>query len=286
MIVYDFDYLYPSLTSCLLYIQCLVNSFKNITSVKNYISGAKTFVAGAGGDPAAFTAPLVATIIRGAARLSTHVPAPALPISKTMLIRLCLALRQLGPDGRIALAAVLFGVTTFLRQCNFLPTTPRGGGPHLIRRGDIRLERGAILVRVRSTKTRLPHQGPITLMIAPAKNSSLCPVAACSWAWRAAPAPPGAPLFLLSSSGSPLTSASLVLLVRSVLRALGHHNPGGVSLHSLRRTGAQLAADCGIPDAEVMAHGTWTSGAFRAYVSRPASSSVPAALATVWDNPS
>ena len=282
MLAYGYDYLFPSLTACLLYIQCLVNSMKNITSVKNYISGAKTFVVGVGGQPAAFDAPLVFTVIRGAAKLSTHIPSPAPPIARRHLLALSQVLMKLGPDGRVAMAALLFGVATFLRQCNFLPPSRGRVSPHLITRRDISRDARGLLVRVRSTKTRMLGQGPTILLIARAPRSPICPVEACLWAWRAVPASDGAPLFLLPSSGSPLTAPALLRLLRAGLTALGHPHPEDVTLHSLRRTGALLAAAGGCPDAEVMAHGTWTSGAYRAYVPRLASSSVPAAIASVW----
>ena len=98
------------------------------------------------------------------------------------------------------------------------------------------------------------------------------------------PAGPHAPLFLLPSSGQPLTSPGLVALLRATLAAVGDPMAYEVTMHSLRRTGALLASGGGAPDGEIMAHGTWTSGAYRAYVpAAPASSAVPMVLSTVWD---
>ena len=282
MLAYGYDYLSPPLNACLLYVQCLANSMKNITSVKNYVSGAKTFLMGVGGCPDAFNAPLVFTVLRGVARLSTHVPAPAPPLSRADLLAVCHALKSIGPDGRVAMAALLFGVTTFLRQCNFLPPSRGRWSQHLLTRGDVSKGPAGLTVRVRSTKTRLVGQGPVTLLIAPAPGSPVCPVAACTWAWGAVPAPDQAPLFLLPSSGATLTAPALLVMLRAALTVLGHARPLDVTLHSLRRTGALLAAARGCPDAEVMAHGTWTSGAYRAYVPRLASSLVPPAIASVW----
>ena len=283
MLAYDFDYFSPTLTSCLLYIQCLVNSFKNISSVKNYLSGARTVLTAAGGNPAPLLAPLVGTVIRGATRISTHITTPATPLPRTTLLKLCKGLVDLGPDGRVAMAAVLFGVSTFLRQCNFLPRGAGQCGPHMLRRRDIRRSGGALLVLVASTKTQAQCDGPITLMISPAPGSRYCPVKACLDAWAMVPGLPSSVLFLLPSTGQALTAPGLLAMMRWVLRALHHPAPGGVTLHSLRRTGALLASAGGSPDEEVMAHGTWTSSAYRAYVPRPVSSSVAASIAAVWD---
>ena len=278
MTAYGYDYMSPSLNSALLYIQCLVNSFKTVTAVRNYVSGARTFLSMIGGDPAPFSAQLVTTILRGAARLSTHVPRPAPPLHRSQLLRMCAALRRLGGDGRVAMAAVLFGVATFLRQSNYLPTSRGREGPHLVRRGDVRSSGGSLFVSVHSTKTRTPGMGPVTLLICPCPGSMYCPLTACNWAWRAVPAG-----FLLPSSGQPLTSPGLVALLRATLAAVGDPMAYEVTMHSLRRTGALLASGGGAPDGEIMAHGTWTSGAYRAYVPAPASSAVPMVLSTVWD---
>ena len=282
MTAYGFDHRCPTSNACLLYVQCLVNSFKNITSIKNYLSGAKTFLSMAGGDPTPLSSAIIGTVLRGAARLSTHIPAPAPPLPRYVLTRLCQALRSLGGDGKVAMAAVLFGVTTFLRQSNFLPSSIGQVSPHLVRRQDVHHRNGSLWVVIRSTKTRLASKGPLTLLIAPAPGSPLCPVAACLAAWKAVPAPVTAPLFLLPSTGRPLTPPGLVALLRATLQAMGEPLGRDLTVHSLRRTGALLAAGQGVPDADVMQHGTWTSGAYRAYVPPPISSSVPAAMATVW----
>ena len=284
MFAYGYDYMFPSLKSLLLYIQFLANSYISITLVKNYLSGAKTFLMRCGGDHAVLSAPLVVTVLKGIARLSTHVPTPAAPLSRKDLLRVCGILRGMGPDSRVAMAAILFGVTTFLRQCNFLPGGQTRWSPHLIRRADVALQRGNIVVtvHVHSTKTRQVSKGPLTLLIAPALGGAVCPVAACLWAWRVVPAPNHAPLFLLPSTGALLTGPALLSILRGVLEALRYLDPRGVTIHSLRRSGALLAARRGIPDAVVMAHGSWTSGAYRAYVPKPASSTVPAAIAAAW----
>ena len=180
------------------------------------------------------------------------------------------------------MAAVLFGVSTFLRQCNYLPPSRGRAGSHLIRRGQVHTHGDSLLVVVASTKTRRQADGPVSLLICPAPGSPYCPVAACRWAWGAVPAGPSAPLFLLPSSGRPLTSGGLVALIRATIRALGGTAPADLTVHSLRRTRALLASAGGAPDAEIMAHGTWTSEAYHAYVPRPASSTVPVVLSKVW----
>ena len=79
MRVYNFDPYNPSVISLLLYLQVLANSFENITTIKNYLSGAKTHVTKLGGDVSNFSNPQLGTMIKGITKLSTHVPRQAPP---------------------------------------------------------------------------------------------------------------------------------------------------------------------------------------------------------------
>ena len=154
MLSYHYDYLRPSLKACLLYIQFLANSFKNIRSVKNYASGAKTFIISCGGTPDNFSSPVILNLLKGATNASTHEEhqAPALP--RPVLFALCDGLRQLGPNGVVAAAACLFGVATFLRQSNFIPTTP-GDGRHLLTRGDVQVDAAGLRARIQILSRRI-----------------------------------------------------------------------------------------------------------------------------------
>ena len=277
-----FNPLQPTVISCLLYIQCLANTLLSVRSVKNYISGARTYIIGAGGHPAAFSSPLVATLLRGVTRLSGHVEIPAPPLSRRGLLGLCDDLGSLGPDGLVARAAVLFGVSTLLRQSNFLPTSSPGSGDHLVLRGDVRLGPDGAWVTVTSTKTRSRQAPPIDIRILRAPSSPYCPVLALRRAAALAPAGRGAPLFILPSTGRPLTPSLLTGVMRAALRRRRSPVADRVTVHSLRRTGAHLASNYGATQADVMTHGTWTSAAVRRYLPTELHSAAPAALAAVW----
>ena len=279
MLTHNLDPLAPTLTSCLLYIQCLANSYKTPRTVRNYLSGARTYVIRYGGDPASFSSPLIGTVLRGVTRLAAHEERPAPPLSRATLLALCDDLAAAGPDGAVARAAVLFGVATLLRQSNFLPSAGSAGGPHLARRGDVDIRSDALLVRVWSSKTLKTPADAVTLRVLAAPGSPYCPVAAMRGAWRLVPAPAEAPLFLFPSTGRPLTAPALVSVMRAALGRLRCPVAHLVTVHSLRRTGAHLASAQGATDADVMSLGTWTSSAVRRYLPREVVSSAPAALA-------
>ena len=284
MIAYSFEYLCPPLEACLIYIRCLANSFKNVKSVRNYISGARTFLTMVGGNPVHFSSPLVSTLLKGIANQSAHEERQAPPLPRRRLLQMCDDLRSVGTDGEVAAAACLFGVATFLRQSNFLlaGATP---GHHLIFRRHILLTPRGMDVTVTSTKTLSPSSGGVVIPVARVPGSRHCPVAALLRAWALAPGARDGALFSLPSTGRPLTTTVLTTMARRALAGRGWPLAHTFTIHSLRRTGARLAASAGATEAELMLHGTWTSSAVRTYVPRQLTSSVPSALASCLEGP-
>ena len=147
MLACNLDRLTPSLIDILLYIQCLANSFKTILAVKNYISGARSFLHQMGFPTEVFSSTLIQNLFKGLARLSTHVPLQAPALSVNDIKHMCDLLAVLGFPGTVARAAILLGFTTFLRQSNLLPTT----GPtaaYVIRRQDLDLQGSVLWVTI------------------------------------------------------------------------------------------------------------------------------------------
>ena len=189
----------------------------------------------------------------------------------------------MGPLGVVARGAFLFGLATFLRQSNYV----MGGMAtriHLIRRADLTFTATSLLVTVTSTKTIRDPRDAVVIPAAAAPGSRYCPVAACRAAIAAVPAPGTSTVFLCPLDKTPLTASQLLRLVRAALRA--HASPlwATVTLHSLRHTGARLAAGAGAPLPEIMEHGTWRSAAVRTYLPKLVQSSVPSRLAALLAN--
>ena len=249
-------------------------------SVKNYLSGAKTFIISKGGSTHGFTSPLITTLLKGAANQSLHQEHQAPPLPRDLLFKLCDGLRALGDDGAVAAAACLFGVATFLRQSNFL-LTPGADDRHLVTRADVELGVAGMPVHVRSTKTISPRSGGVVIPVARAPGGKYCPVRSCTDAWGLVTGAPNGVLFILPSSGTPLSAPRLGAMARRVLHRLGWPEASGFTPHSLRRTGARLARSAGVGELDLMLHGTWTSSAVQLYAPRPPVTSVPAAIASV-----
>ena len=145
-------HLSPLVIHVLLYTQFLANAFKNITTIKNYLSGAKTFVTQAAGDPSSFTSPLIANMVRGVAHISMHIPEQALPIPLQALKTACDLLAAMGPEANVAQTAVLYGFASLLRQSNLLPSSASTQS-HTITRADVIDEGAVIWININSSKT-------------------------------------------------------------------------------------------------------------------------------------
>ena len=216
-----------------------------------------------GGNSASLSSPLITTLLKGVANLSHQVECPAPPLPRRRLLQLCDALRGTGPDRAVMAAACLFGVATMLRQSNFLPT--QGWGiSHLLHRSDVKLDMAGLHVTVSTTKTLSLSQGGVVIPVAWVPGSPYCPVRSCMHAWGLCPGGPGVPLFLLPSTGRPLTPQHLTAMSRAALTRGGWPLAPSFTVHSLRRTGAHLAAMVGASEADLMTHGTWRSSAIRA----------------------
>lgn len=165
-------------------------------------------------------------------------------------------------------ACILIGFSSFLRASNITsPTLQTWGGSHTLRACDV-LDTGQGLdLMVYSTKT-FNYSKPIVLKIFPVHNSTLCPVKA----WRdykdsVNPWPLG-PAFMLNPS-TPLTTRPVVDLMRLALASSGHPSYHLVSMHSLRRGGAQLASNAGANQDALMIHGAWkTKSGLKPYITQ------------------
>ena len=255
----------PTIIHLLLYIQLLANSFKSVATVKNYVSGAKTFLTQHGVPTAVFNSPLINALFRGITRLSNHIPQPAMPIDINSIKRICDLLVALGRDAIIARAAILVGFATFLRQSNLLPVaTPPYCGPHTVRRRDIYEEGGFLWVVVNSSKTIYDPTARVQIPILPI-TSPYCPVTAWRQMLDLCYLDPEAPAFMLAPD-RPLTPQKLNSYLRATLGVVGFQDAHKVTVHSLRRSGAQECARRGVPQDQLMQHGTWSSMAINNYV--------------------
>lgn len=266
----------PSSLAVLLYTQFLANSFKSPQSVKNYISGARSFLRTRGYYVPYMYNDRINSVYKGNARLSIHdskqAPVILMPILKDLSTTLLISGNHM--TGERAAFLCMFALA--LRQCN---VTPGGtvGGVHVIRTCDCRLTGSTLWVSLRSSKNITAPGEAVTLPIE-STGGRHCPVAAwlhhCGIVERAA----HEPAFLLAS-GHSIAPAYLVKLLRNTLKLIGVKNYYDYTLHSFRRSGAYEAAANGAPVEAVAALGNWRSDSVFDYVPRRVFTSAAATLA-------
>lgn len=258
MLTYNFDYLKPTVADVSMYAQFLANSYSSTATVKNYLSGAKTWTQHHMGDISSFESQEVNKLVKSFSNTSTHIPTQAAPLSPADIADICAYIDNNSYVPKAIKAAILLAYSAFLRVSNVLsPSLASWGGPHTLRMADINLHNGVMHLRIRSTKT-LKGPTPAYLQILPADNPSCCPIRAwLLYLQQSDPCPMG-PAFILPT-GVPLTSGPVVTVMRAALQTAGHKDPNSVSFHSLRRGGARAAAAAGVDQAQIMSHGLWSS---------------------------
>ena len=144
----------------------------------------------------------------------------------------------------MARTAFLIGLATLLRQSNLLPPSPGTLHERSLRRGDVANEGGVLWLMIISSKTIAARTGRVSIPV-PYTGLKYCPVLAWRQYMTHLPLPSSAPAFMLTPT-KPLTPERLAFPLTSK-----------VTVHSLRRSGAQECAKIGTPEAH-LTNGTWS----------------------------
>lgn len=255
-VLYNVPYLSPFPVHICMFYQYLANKLNSLSSIKNYISGARTWVTEHGGNTLAFTGFEQSMMVKALAKDSTHVVKRAFPLNTN---HIAIILSYLDSARNVPLCikpCILIGFSCYLRSSNLVsPNFAIWGGQHTLLRKHV-IDRGdRLYVIVPSTKTRAV---PYSLTIMPLDDPSLCPVQA----WRRYVArvnpPLNGPAFLLHHA-TPLGAALVVKLMRDPLSGVQGLELSAITMHSLRRGAAQQAARDGAPLAQIMDRGGWAS---------------------------
>lgn len=255
---YQFDPLRPTTTDLCMYTQFLKNSFAAPTTVKNYLSGAKTWLSEHGGDASPYLSFEYHQLSTGVSKRSQHVPLRAAPLTPQHIRAIAEFLDKTPGVPLSAKPCLLVGYHTLLRAGNLLsPSIASWGGPHTIYARDITLSDNGLLIKVHSTKTK-SDPSPVTALIPWQSDQLLCP--AMAWfkyqqhvkPWILGPA-------FLTDTGLPLTARHLVGFMRLALSNTNDIDPSRVSMHSLRRGAAQAALLNGSNLSTIKELGMWKS---------------------------
>lgn len=257
-LIYRIPYLGPSITHVCMYAQSLANKHAAPTSIKNYLSGSKSWVGEHGGSLHAFESPQLARLVKSFVKNSHHIPSRAFPLAARHIRAICDFLDGCPQAPLGAKPAILIGFSCFLRGSNLLsPTMLEWGGPHTLLAIDIKESDQGLSIFIRSTKTRSPNSS-FSFTIPPGEDSRYCPVAAWRYYKSAIRPWPFGPAFL-NYNNLPLTPRQLVGLMCIALDGHTDVTPAQVTMHSLRRGATHEAVDQGIPIETIQRRGTWKS---------------------------
>lgn len=257
-LIVGFHHLAPSITHVCMFAQSLANKHVAPNSIKNSISGAKTWVMEHGGQIDAFLSHQLGLLVKGFAKHSSHVPSRAAALAPHH-IRLICDMLDATPSAPLGVKpAVLIGYACFLRSSNLLsPTVQAWGGPHTLLAHQITSSHNRLTVYINSTKTRQKGSG-VSFSIPFSSPSRYCPVH--TWlAYKDSVNPwPLGPAFV-HQNGLPITPREVVGCMRIALQHQTDISASHVSMHSLRRGATHAAVNQGISIETIKARGTWDS---------------------------
>lgn len=177
-IPYQVTALAPSVTHVCLYTQYLINSFAAPRTVRNYISGARSWLLEHGGDVSSFESPVAIQLLKGLVKQSQHVPLRAEPLSWVHIRHIIDVINTVPGIPASAKPCILIGYHTFLRLSNLLsPSTRVWGGPHTLLAKHLRLSDRSLHVSVMTTKTK-SDPVPVTTVIPWNNDPVYCPAQA------------------------------------------------------------------------------------------------------------
>lgn len=264
MYTHKFNPYDPTKNQCMLYTQFLANSFQATQTIKNYLSGARTFLKHNFIQSPFLNGTHITETLRGICRLSTHTPRQAPELSIPELKSVSTFILGLGHAYTGHHAALLISYAGFLRQSNALscPMTPF----HTILSSQLNYHNDILWITLLSSKTIIDSSQSTSLPIYPTHGRH-CPVGAWFTHLAKVPRHPSSPAFL-SDHGQPLKPTDLLTLLRLALSCNPSPISSTVTLHSLRRTAGRVAAKGGAPVEDVKLMGIWDSNAVYSYVPR------------------
>ena len=253
-----------------LYVQFLKRSFVSMTSVKNYVNGAKVLHLTLG-----YTFPDpdygFRLLLKGLARLHPHEEKRALPITPGILLSLFGVMDMSSPLHASLWCCFVSAFFLFARKSTMLPPTVASftRKKHLTR-GDFFRSEGALVVLIRWSKTLQLGERHLQVPLVEIPGSVLCPCRAFDHMVRLLTAEDVSPAFLHFVNGGLVSVCHRVFVgtLGKLLRLAGV-DARGFTGHSFRRGGASWAFQAGVPGELIQLHGDWRSDAYLKYLSVP-----------------
>ncbi len=255
-----------------LYAQFLSRTFKTVEAIRNYLSGVRSLHLFQGLECPSSSEFELKLVLDGIKRLNPHCPKRARPITPVILNQIRNHLDLSDPVDATYWCAFVLAFFLFLRKSNLVPVSVDDFNPDKqLRRMDVALGSGALVVTINWSKTIQFGQKVLKLPLFALPGHPLCPVEAYSNMIKLVPGPPSAPAFSLRKSHKrklrlvPLTYSKFQKKLRFVLDCIGL--PSNLfSSHSFRRGGATWAFESNIPGELIKLQGDWASDSYLKYL--------------------
>lgn len=246
----------------------LSKSLKSLSSVKNYLSGLKTWsqLLNIGID--AFTSTDFKLTLRGLSHKNQHVQVSKLPLLPEHLINIVRLLDIFDYVDACLWCFITLAFFGMLRASNLISRTSVSFNPkeQLTRKSIVFTDQG-LLVLLHWSKTRQGHDYTHKISLCRSPQPLLCPVRAYKHLISLIPGGQDDPVFAVPIQGDlvPLSKVILSKRFKEMLILIGL-DPSVFSFHSLRHGGATLATNAGIPEILLKHHGDWRSDCFQTYI--------------------
>lgn len=255
---YDVPYLTPDTTQICMFAQYLANRYPSISTVKNYISGAKNWVLEHNGDITSFFSHELQVMLKSISKKSTHVVKRATPLSVEDIILICHFIDAHSHIPQAVKPCILIGYSCYLRSSNLLaPFGADWAGPHTLLRRHVQEINGGLKITILSTKTRAT---PYSQFVPTNNSARLCPVLAWNKYVREVDPNPNGPAFVVNNVQT-LPPILVVDTMRQALQSSPNVDVENISVHSLRRGAVQSAESSGCKLQDIMKRGAWASKA-------------------------
>lgn len=257
-VCYNVPCLQPSVTAVCMYSQYLANAFQAVSSVKNYLSGARSWICEHGGDPTSFSSIQLDHMIKSFTKHTTHIVKRAFPLLPVHISAICQYLNVSPRTPRCIKACILIGYSCYLRSSNLmLPSFDLLTGAHTLYARDVLVVPQGLKIIINSTKSR---STPYTITVTYNAVAQICPVNAWICYASSRRCNPNRPAFMINDS-TPLSPNVVVKIMRDSLQSFNDIDLTSITMHSLRRGAAQAAESNGAPLPDIMKRGGWKTAA-------------------------
>ena len=264
-IYFNLSYLPASTDTIQLFAQFLSRSFKSVDSIRNYISGVRTFHNILGFSTDHINNYLVNLSLKGLERLNPHAVKRAEPITLAILGQIYDSLDFSRADNHVFWCLFLFAFYLVARKSNLVPTTKDDilAGKFL-KVDDLEIFKDYILVSFDWSKTNQLGKRVVICPLIRMKCEKLCPVSAFEKMSGLKKLNTGGALFC-TGNGEIITYYKFQKKLRECLSCIGL-DAELFSTHSFRRGFTTLAFRSKVAPEHIQLLGDWKSDAYKAYL--------------------